>query len=170
MGGEGIVDDGREVDGFSMIEAALAAGEGEERIDELRVIFARVDCVLAGGSERVEGDVRVGQGYLEEGLAEHERGTQLVGGVGDEAALGVERRVEAGEQPVDGVAEVLELVVGAGECEPLVQVALGDLTGGRGHDPERSQYSTSDEPAEQHGRADHGERERCTSRQGTRLC
>ena len=86
----------------------------------------------------LEGDVRVGEGYLEEGLAEHERGAQFVGGVGDEASLGVERRFEAGEKPVDGVAEVLQLVVGAGECEALVQVALGDLTSGGGHDAERS--------------------------------
>ena len=134
-----------------MVEAALAAGQGEEGVDELRLVLARVDGLLAGGSERVEGDVGVGQSYLEEGLAEHERGAQFVGGVGDEASLGVERRFEAGEQPVDGVAEILELVVGAGEREALVQVALGDLTGGGGHDPQRSQDSTRDEPAEQHG-------------------
>jgi hypothetical protein len=76
---------GCEVDGFSVIETALAAGQGDESIDELRLIFARVDGLLAGGSERVEVDVGVGQGYLEEGLAEHERGAQFVGGVGDEA-------------------------------------------------------------------------------------
>ena len=69
MGVQGVVHDGREVDGFSMVEAALAAGQGEEGVDELRLVFARVDGLLAGGSERVEGDVGVGQGYLEEGLA-----------------------------------------------------------------------------------------------------
>jgi hypothetical protein len=157
VGIQGVVRGGRKVDGFSMVEAALAAGQGEERIDELCLIFARVDDLFARGSERVEGDVGVGQGYLEEGLADHERGAQFVGGVGDEASLGVERPFEAGEKPVDGVAEVLELVVGAGECETLVQVALGDLTSGASYDPQRSQDPARDEPARQHGCSDHGD-------------
>ena len=42
-----------------MIEAALAAGQGEKRIDELRLIFADVDGLLAGSPERVEGDVGI---------------------------------------------------------------------------------------------------------------
>jgi hypothetical protein len=121
-----------------MLEPALAASQSEEGIDELRLVFACVDCLLAGGSERAEGDVRVGQGHLEEGLAKHERGAQFVGRVGDEAPLGLERRFEAAEKPVDGVAEVLQLVVRPGEGEALVQVALGDLTSGGGHEAERS--------------------------------
>ncbi len=75
---------------------------------------------------------------MEEGLVEHEGGAQLVGGVGDEASLGFERRVEAAEQPVDGVAEIFQLVVGPSERESLVQVALGDLAGGGRHDPQRT--------------------------------
>lgn len=142
-----------------MVAAALAAGQGEERIDELSLLLAGVDGLLAGGPERAEGDGGAGQGYLEEGLAQHERGPQFVRGVGDEAPLGAEGRFEAGEEPVDGVAEALQLVVGAGEREALVQVALGDLTGGGGHDPERSEDSARDEPAEQHGHADHGDQD-----------
>src|SRR5580693_3660602 len=87
---QGVVDDGPEVDGFSMVETTLAASQGQERVDELGLVLARIDGLLAGSSERVEADVRVGQGYLKERLAEHERGAQLVGGVGDEAPLGVE--------------------------------------------------------------------------------
>lgn len=56
---QGIVDYGSEVDGLSMVEAALAAGQGEERIYELRLVFSCVDRPLAGGAERVEGDVGV---------------------------------------------------------------------------------------------------------------
>ena len=78
-----------------MVEAALAAGQDEERIDELRLVFAGVDGLLAGSPERAEGDVGVGQGHLEEGLAQHERGAQVVGGVGDEASLGLEGSFEA---------------------------------------------------------------------------
>ena len=55
------------------------------------------------------------------------------------------------EEPVDGVAEVFELVVGAGECETLVQVALRDSSGGGGHDPERPEDSTRDQPPKHHG-------------------
>ena len=35
------------------------------------------------------------------------------------------------------------------------RLSLGDVTGGGGHDPERSQDPTRDEPAEQHGCPDH---------------
>jgi hypothetical protein len=140
-----------------MVEAALTASQGEEGIDELRLILTRVDGLFTGGSERIQGDGRVGQGHLEKGLAQHERGAQLVGSVGDEAPLGVEGRFEAGEKPVDGVAEVLELVVRAGERETLVQVALRDLAGGGGHDLEWSEDSSRDDPAKQHGHPDHGD-------------
>jgi hypothetical protein len=50
-----------------------------------------------------------------------------VGGVGDELSLRRERRLEPFEQVVEGRPELLELVVGAFECEALVQVAGGDL-------------------------------------------
>ena len=138
MGVEGFLDGSRKVDGFSMVEAALAAGQGEKGIDELCLILADVDNLLAGGSKRIEGDVWISQSYLEERLAEHEGSAQFMGGVGNEASLGVEGILEAGEKPIDGVAEVFELVVGARECETLVEVVLGDITSGGGHDPERS--------------------------------
>jgi len=157
VGVQGLGHDGRKVDRFPVVEPALAAGQGEQGIDELRLILARVDHLLAGGPERVERNGGVGQSYLQKGLAQHQRGAQFVGGVGDEPSLGVERHLEAGEKPVDGVAEVPELVVRAGERETLVQVALGDLTGGGGHHPERPQDPPRGEPAEQHGRPHDGD-------------
>ena len=42
-----------------------------------------------------------------------ERGAQLVGGAGDEVALGGERGLQPGQQPVEGVGELAELVVAA---------------------------------------------------------
>ena len=57
-----------------------------------------------------------------------QRGAQLVRGVGDEPALGVEGDVEPGQHVVEGVGQLLELVVGALEVDPLVgQGALGEL-------------------------------------------
>ena len=53
-------------------------------------------------------------------------GAELVGGVGDELALGLERGLEPGEQAVEGVPEFLELVVGALEREAFIQARRGD--------------------------------------------
>jgi hypothetical protein len=80
-----------EVDGFSMVESSMAAGQGQKRIDELRLVLAGVHGLLAGGPERAERDGGARQGYLEQGLAQHQRGAQFVGGVVDEASLGLER-------------------------------------------------------------------------------
>jgi len=61
-----------------------------------------------------------------------------VGGVGDESALAVEGVVEALEHDVEGVGQLLELVVWAVEGEAFVQAAVGgwgvgDPPGGLGH-------------------------------------
>jgi hypothetical protein len=82
-----------------------------------------------------------------------------VRGVGDEALLRAEGGLEAGEEVVDGVRQVLQLVLGSGEGEALVEVALGDLPGRRGHRAERAQDATGDEPAE-------SDRDRGHDRQG----
>jgi hypothetical protein len=55
-----------------------------------------------------------------------------VGGVGDERALAAERVLEAGQQRVDRVAEVLEVVDGAVERKPPVEAGGRDLPGGLG--------------------------------------
>jgi hypothetical protein len=78
---------------------------------------------------------------------EGERGAQLVRGVGDELALGVECGLQPGEQAVDGVGEVLELVARAGHGQPLLQVIFGDLPGGGGHRPQRPQDPPGEQPA-----------------------
>ena len=53
------------------------------------------------------------------------------------------------EQAVERVAELLQLVVRAGEREPLVQVLRRDLAGRRGHRPQRAQRAAGHQPAEQ---------------------
>jgi hypothetical protein len=82
-----------------------------------------------------------------------------VGRIGDEALLGAEGGLEPGEEAVDGVGEILQLVARPREGEALVQVALRDLARRRRHRPQRSQDPARDQPAE--GDRDHGhDRER----------
>ncbi|WP_345146080.1 hypothetical protein [Nonomuraea rubra] len=61
--------------------------------------------------------VGVGEGDFEQGTQAGQGGAQLVGGVGDEVALGVEGGLQPGEQVVEGVAELGQLVGGAAEVQ-----------------------------------------------------
>ena len=90
----------------------------------------------------------IGQGDLADDPLAGQRGAQLVRGVGDELALGAEGCLQPGQQRVEGVAEFLELVIGAGEGEALAQAGGGDLAGGRGDGAQRPQHAAGDEPAE----------------------
>jgi hypothetical protein len=78
-----------------------------------------------------------------------------VGGVGDEATLRVECPFQAGEEPVDRVTKLGELVSGPGKSQALMEVVFGDVLGGIGDSPQRSQDSPGEEPAEQQGYPDH---------------
>ena len=98
--------------------------------------------------------VRIVAGNVEQRLRERQRGAQLVGGVGCESLLFGDVCLEPREEAVDGVGEILQFVAGSAECETLVQVALGDLPGGRRHRPQRAQDPARDQPAERD--RDHG--------------
>ena len=60
--------------------------------------------------------------------------------------FGCRRRLQPGQQPVDGVGQVLSLVVGPGDGEALVQVGLRDLAGGGGDGPQL-QHPAGHQPA-----------------------
>ena len=67
---EGVQDaggDGGEVEELAVVEAALAAGQGEQRLDELFLLVAGFQHVFAGGPERGQGGVGVGEGHLQQG-------------------------------------------------------------------------------------------------------
>ena len=145
---EDLGGDGGEIEGLALVEAALAAGEGEQRFDQPFLLLADDEDALAGFAERVGRRVGVGERDLDEGALVGEWGAQLVRGVGDELALGIEGGFEAAEEPVDGVRKLLELVVGALEREPSVQVAGRDVTGGVGDRSQGAERSPCDEPAE----------------------
>ena len=94
------------------------------------------------------GRLGFGQRHVEGRAHRGQRGTQLVRGVGDEPALGVEGDLQPLQQAVDGVTELLELVLRAVQAEPLVQAVLGDALGRRGHLPDRPQRPPGYQPAE----------------------
>ena len=76
-------------------------------------------------------------------------------GVGHELALELKGALEARQKLVECVPELLELVVGAGETEALVQVGGGDLPGGRRDRAQRRQEPAGDEPAEHERKRGH---------------
>ncbi len=146
--GSGGGRDGGEVDELVVVEAALAAGEREQRFDQTFLLLADREQLLAGVPVGLDAGVRIAESELEQRALERERRAQLVGGVGDELSLRLEGGLEPCEQSVDGRAELLELVVGSLERETAVEVAGGDLAGGVGDGAERSQGAAGDHPAE----------------------
>jgi hypothetical protein len=56
VGLDDVAGDLGEVEGFVVLEVLLAAGEGEQRFDQLLVVGAGVEDVLVGGFQRVEGE------------------------------------------------------------------------------------------------------------------
>ena len=113
-------------DRASVERAVLRAREHEEALQQ------RLGMVEVFAQTRVErpGLWRhaVGLGDRDVEACAHHRqwGAQLVRGVGDEPPLRVKRGLEACEQLVDRVRQLLELVARAGQREPLVQALLGD--------------------------------------------
>ena len=86
------------------------------------------------------------QGYVD-GRAHHGQGcAQFVGCVGHKSALRLKGCFQTGEQAVDGVAEVLQLVVRPSDIEAFVQVHLGDFAGAGGHCAQRAQHAPGHEP------------------------
>jgi hypothetical protein len=71
-----------------------------------------------------------------------------MGGVGDKVALGVEGRLEAGEQVIESAAEIGQLIGRLTEVKALVKVPGGDDLGGAGDRSQGAQKATGDQPAE----------------------
>ena len=141
--------DRREVERPALLEPALAARERQQRLDHALLLGARREHALADRAQRAGVGVRVGERDLDHRALERQRRAELVRGVRDEPPLGLERGLQTREQAVDRVAELLQLVVRAGEREPLVEVLLRDLARRRGHRPQRAERAPGHQPAEQ---------------------
>jgi hypothetical protein len=96
----------------------LAAGQGEQVVDQAGHAVAGPLDHGHGVAQVVGVGPGVGQGDVDVGADDGQGVAQLVGGVGDELALGGEGRVQPGQHGVEGVGQLLELVVGAGQLDP----------------------------------------------------
>ncbi len=105
---------GDEVDRFVLVQPAFTAGESKERLDQVLLLVVRGEHLFGGQTPCGDGGVGVVERDLQERPLGSEGGTQFVGGVGDEVTLRLERPVEPPEQVVEGVPELLELVLRAG--------------------------------------------------------
>ena len=117
---EDLVSEGSEVERLPAVEPCFASGQGEERLDEPLLLPAGREGTFAGSPPGSGGGTGVGEHLFEEGLLQGEGSAQLVGGVGDELALGGEGPFQAVEQVVESVPQFLELIVWPGGGEPAV--------------------------------------------------
>ena len=127
-----------EVHRFAVDDLVVAAGEQQQALDQLL-------AALVGGQQRLaellelDRGAGVGEVHLEQRAVDRQRGAQLVRGVGDEALLRGEGPLQAVQHLVEGVGELLELVVGAVQLDPPGQVGAGHPAGGAGDPAERRQ-------------------------------
>ena len=110
--------DGRQVEGLRAGDPALAARQREQRVDQLLLLPAEPQDFVAGGAQGADAGLRVAQGHLQHGPLGGQRGAQLVGRVGDEMPLRLERRLQPREQVVKGLAEPAELIIAAPGPQP----------------------------------------------------
>ena len=91
--------------------------------------------------------MRVIEGHIEQGALDRQQRAQLVGGVGDEAALAIKRGFQPVEHRVEGVCQLPQLTTGPAQGDPLVQARLGQAASGRVHAPQRPQRPARHPPA-----------------------
>ncbi len=108
----------------------------EEGIDESFWCWPRTRASSQADRSALDVWIGVGEGDFEEGSVPGEGGAQLVGGVGDEVPLGLERGLQPAEEVVEGAAELGEFVIGP-RGEATMQVGGGDFPGGGVMCPQR---------------------------------
>jgi hypothetical protein len=145
--GHGSGDD-CQVEGLRAGDASFAARQREQRVDQLLLLPAEPQDLVAGGAQGVDADLRVAQRHLQHGPLGGQRGAQLVGRVGDEMPLRLERGFQPREQVVEGLAEPAELVVAVPGPQPPAQVRSGDVPRGRDDRLQRPQQAPREQPAE----------------------
>ena len=136
------------VEGLPLLEPGLALTEGEERLEQALLFRLGFEHLPASHAQCIEGEVGVGEGDLKQRATQGKWRAQLVRGVRDELTLRFEGRLESAEQFVEGVTELLELVIGTLEGEALVQVRSRDRACGCGDGVQPPQDATGDHPAQ----------------------
>ena len=128
--------------------AVLRAGQDQERLEQ-PVDLVQLRAQPRGQRDRLRRSrLGLGQRHVQRGPHRGQRRAQLMRGVGDEPALGLERDLQPFQQAVDGVAKLLQLVLRALNGQPLVQVVLGDALRRRGHLAHRAQRAPGYQPAQ----------------------
>ena len=105
-GGEHSCRRSSEVEGVPAGDAALAGGQGEQRFDEPFLVPAESEGLLAGRAQGVGVGVGVGEGDLRAGCAGRRAGCAARGRRWRRSGAGRRRRLQAGEQVVEGVGRV----------------------------------------------------------------
>ena len=90
-------------------------------IDQMRLLLVGGKHFFRGGAPGGVARVRIVESDLEEIALGREWGAELMGGVGNEVLLGGKRTFESREEAIEGVAELLELVLRTGKGQTLVE-------------------------------------------------
>ena len=146
-----------DVDVGARTEAALLqSGHGEQVADQV------IEAVVLGEHgprhRRPVDVVGVAQGRLDLGADRRHRGAQLVAGVGDELALLDRRLLQPVEHVVHGDRQQCDLVLGRRHRDPGVEVRARQLAHPTGHDPDRRQGLSGDDPGHRAG-SEHQQRQ-----------
>ncbi len=144
----GVLRPGGQVGELAADRALVAHREGEQRLDHALGPVDRAPHAHGHVLELHHGRGRLGQGHVDRGAHHGQRRTELVRGVGHKAALGGERRVQALQHAVEGVGQLLQLVPGSGQREPLAQVLLGGPAGGLSNHAHGPEHAAGHDPAQ----------------------
>jgi hypothetical protein len=136
--------------------SCLSLSQREKGVDEPFLLHLRSQHTVMGGSQRFDGGFGIGKGDLDKGFLASKGRSQLMGGVGNEAALGDKGPLQSPEEPIKGVGQLFELVVRTLEGEALVQVGRRDVAGGGCDTSKGTQDATSDDPTERDRQDGHG--------------
>ena len=129
----------------------LGLRQVEQGVDGLHIGPVGLAQPLRQGPQLLGGGVGVGQGDVNHRLGRGQRGAQLVGGVGREAAVGAQRGLQGVEHVVVGVSQVADLVARALQRQALAEVARGGPLGRLVHRRQRGEHPAGDHPADRAG-------------------
>ena len=117
----------------------------------------------ANGGAQILGRALGAVGQLELGSEDRERCAQLVAGVGDEYAFALQAGLEPIQHQVEGLAQIVDLVLGTRQGEPLAASLHGDLLRPAPHRLDRRQGPPREEVAEP---GSHDDRQRRSDQEG----